>query len=378
MSLITLILFIVGFFVLIIGAEVLVRGASRLAIAAGISPLVVGLTVVAYGTSAPELAVTVQSSYAGQSAIAIGNVVGSNIANVLLILGISAAFKPLMVSRKLVRWDIPVMIALSILMLLMSLDGQIGRLDGLILFTGAVTYTIVTIWQSRKNHRRQARQAGAGGGKKGRLKAGPQLILIQLGLIIGGLSLLVLGSRWLVKGAVALAQFMGASELVIGLTIVAIGTSLPEIATSIAASIRGERDIAVGNAVGSNIFNILLVLGLCAIVAPAGVDVAQPALYFDIPVMVAVMVACLPIFFTGYAIARWEGFLFLGYYAAYTLYLFLNATRHEALAAFSTIMVTFVLPITGVTLVILTVRAIRINNRAGTKLEVRETAKHET
>jgi cation:H+ antiporter len=184
-----------------------------------------------------------------------------------------------------------------------------------------------------------------------------------LGLIVVGLALLVLGSRWLVNGAVALARLLGASELIIGLTILAIGTSMPEIATSIAAGIRGERDIAVGNAVGSNIFNILLVLGVCSMVAPRGVDVSPTALRFDMPVMIAVMVASLPIFFTGYQIARWEGIFFLGYYSAYLAYLFLEATQHEVLPAFSLIMLTFVVPISAITLLGLTIRAFRTNNR---------------
>ena len=173
----------------------------------------------------------------------------------------------------------------------------------------------------------------------------------------------MLGARWLVEGAVITAKILGVNELVIGLTIVAVGTSLPEIATSILAGLRGNRDIAVGNVVGSNIFNILLVLGLSSIVAPNGIDVAAPALAFDLPVMIAVAVACLPILFSGYRIARWEGFLFLGYYAAYAAFLYLNATHHAALDTFSWIMATFVLPITAVTLIVLTIRARRANQR---------------
>ena len=362
MDLITLILFILGFAVLIGGAEVLVRGASRLAIAAGITPLVVGLTVVAYGTSAPELAVSVQASYAGQADIAIGNVVGSNISNILLVLGVSAAVAPLTVSRQLIRSDIPVMIGLSILLFLMGLDGKISRGDGLILFAGAITYTAIVIWQSRRQVK-EALTRSAEDTTEPALKTGPRQIATQLAYIVVGLVLLVLGARWLVEGAVITAKILGVNELVIGLTIVAVGTSLPEIATSILAGLRGNRDIAVGNVVGSNIFNILLVLGLSSIVAPNGIDVAAPALAFDLPVMIAVAVACLPILFSGYRIARWEGFLFLGYYAAYAAFLYLNATHHAALDTFSWIMATFVLPITAVTLIVLTIRARRANQR---------------
>jgi len=354
MDLLTFILFAFGFVLLIAGAEVLVRGASRLAVAAGIAPLVVGLTVVAYGTSAPELAVTIQASFAGQADIAIGNVVGSNISNILLVLGISAAVAPLGISQQLVRADIPIMIGLSVLLLLMSLDGIISRFDGIFLFSGAIIYTIVVIWQSRKKM--------ANVEPEGPEFERPQKLWLQFVYIIVGLALLVLGARWLVNGAVAMARLLGVNELIVGLTVVAVGTSLPEIATSIVAGFRGQRSIAVGNAVGSNIFNILLVLGLCSIVAPNGVPVAASAVNFDIPVMIAVAGASLPIAFIGYKIVRWEGFMFLGYYIAYSVFLYLNATQHNALDTFNWVMISFVLPITLLTVVVLLIRDVRNNN----------------
>lgn len=360
MNLMTFVLFGIGLILLVSGAEVLVRGASRLAIAAGISPLVVGLTVVAYGTSAPELAVTIQSTYAGQADIAVGNVVGSNISNILLVVGLSAAIAPLIVAQQLVRLEIPLMIGLSFLVLLMGLDGKISRVDGLILASGAVAYTIFAIRQSRKESREVQEEYAQEFGD-GQAHAGLWQVLIQLGLVGLGVAMVVLGSRWLIDGAIALARHFGVSELVIGLTIIAVGTSLPEVATSAIASIRGERDIAVGNAVGSNIFNILAVLGFGSLVAPDGVSVAASALHFDIPVMIAVAIACLPIFFTNYRIARWEGLVFLGYYGAYALYLFLQATHHDALRTFSAIMITFVVPLTVITFLILALRALRTN-----------------
>lgn len=359
MDLVTLILFILGLGLLVVGAELLVKGASRLAVSVGISPLVIGLTVVAFGTSAPELAVSVQSAYAGQADIALGNVVGSNIFNVLLILGLSALIAPLLVSQQLVRLDVPLMIGVSVLLLLLSLDGSLSRIDGLLLSSGLVIYTVWSIRQSRKENTQiqeeyteAVREASAVGGKL-------RTVIINLGLIVGGLILLVLGSRWLVDGAVMIAKTLGVSELVIGLTIIAAGTSLPEVATSVIASIRGERDIAVGNVVGSNLFNILFVLGLSSILAPNGIPVAPSALSFDIPVMIAVAIACLPIFFTGNVISRWEGAVFLGYYVAYTLYLILDATEHDALPLFSNAMLLFALPLTAITLLTVTVRAIR-------------------
>lgn len=361
MDIITLLLFILGFVLLISGAEFLVRGASRLAVTIGISPLVVGLTVVAYGTSAPELAVTVQATYAGQADIAIGNVVGSNIANILLVLGLSALTTPLIVDQKLVRLEIPLMIGLSFLVLFMGWDGAISRLDGIVLFAGAVAYTVFAIRQSRKESKAiQKEYEEEFDGEKAILKS-PVQVAWQFVLIGVGVSMLMLGSRWLIDGAVAMAHYLGVSELIIGLTVVAVGTSLPEVATSVVASLRGERDIAVGNVVGSNIFNILSVLGLCSIVAPAGINVSTAALSFDIPVMIAVAVACLPIFFTDYRIARWKGVMFVGYYVAYTVYLYLQATEHGALGPFSLVMSLFVIPLTVITLLVLLVRHIQLS-----------------
>lgn len=361
MDTVTLLLFLSGFVLLVVGADILVQGARGLAVAAGVSQLVIGLTIVAYGTSSPEIVVAVLSSWEGQSDLAVGNVVGSNISNILLVLGFSAAIAPLIVSRQLVRLEIPLMIGISFLLMLMGIDGKLGKLDGFILCAGAIIYTVFTIYKSRQENERSRLEANQEQGNKSSSQSLRQT-LTQLGMILIGIVMLLLGSGWLIDGAVAVAKIWGVGELIIGLTIVAIGTSLPELATSVAATIRGERDLAVGNVVGSNIFNILLVLGLSGLIAPDGVTVPLPALNFDIPVMIAVAIACLPIFFSGYRIARWEGFLFLGYYIAYTLYLFLNATEHNALDAFSKIMLTFVMPLTVITLVIVSLRAFNSNN----------------
>jgi cation:H+ antiporter len=358
----TIVLFVVGLALLVVGAEALVRGASRLAVAAGISPLVVGLTVVAFGTSAPELAVTLGAALAGEPEMALGNVVGSNIANVLLILGLSAAVAPLVVAQQLVRFDVPLMIGVSFLVLLLARDGSIGRAEGGLLFGGVITYVVVSVLQSRREEAAiRAEYAGAftPPARRGRLGW-----LVDLGLLVGGLAMLVLGARWLVAGAVAAAAALGVSELVIGLTVVAIGTSLPEVATSVIASVRGERDIAVGNVVGSNLYNLLAVLGAGALASAGGVPVPAAALAFDLPVMVVAAVACLPVFFTGYCIARWEGWLFLGYYGAYLAYVVLAATEHAALPAFGAAMSWFVLPLTALTLAVLAVGALR-RSRAG-------------
>jgi cation:H+ antiporter len=350
----------IGSAVLIGGAEVLIRGASRLAVSVGISPLVVGLTVVAFGTSAPELAVTVGASYAGEPELALGNIVGSNIFNVLMILGTTAAVAPLVVSRQLVRFDVPLMIVVSLVVSAMALDGRIDRLDGAVLFAGILGYTVFSIVKSRSEsalvqkeyetalHASEAKRSSAA---------------VNILLMVAGLVLLVLGARWLVEGATAIAQALGVSELVIGLTIVAAGTSLPEIATSVLAALRGERDIAVGNVVGSNLFNLMAVLGLGSIVAPEGVPVSAGALTFDIPVMIAAAIGMLPICFTGYLIARWEGLLLMGYYVAYASFIALQAADHQGLDEFRRAMVYFVMPLTAITIVVVTARSLERRRR---------------
>ncbi len=331
------------------GAELLVRGASGLAIALGVSPLVVGLTVVAFCTSAPELAVGLQASLVGQDDIAIGNAVGSNIANVLLILGIAAAVKPLVVAQQLVRIDVPIAIAATLLLLLLGQNGRIERLEGGLLLAGAIAYTVFAIAQSR----RETQTIRAEYEREYGSATGTYPWVWQSGCVVVGLALLVLGAHWLVGGAVSLARMLGVSELVISLTVVAIGTSLPEIATSVLASWRGDADIGAGNAIGSNITNILLVIGICALASPQGLRFAPAVLRFDLPVALAVIVACLPIFARGYRLARWEGILFLAYYAAYLAYLCLDATHHDMLPTFSAAMGAFVLPLTLVTLGVL-------------------------
>lgn len=357
MNFLTILLLILGLALLVAGAEALVKGASRIAAIAGISPLVIGLTIVAYGTSAPEMSVSIMSSYAGQADIAVGNVVGSNIFNVLFILGISALVAPLVVAQQLIRLDVPIMIGVSLLMLILGLDGNLGHLDGILLFVLGIAYTVFLIYQSRKESNSEVQAEYAQFGETG----GRSLRdwLINLGLIVGGLALLILGSRWLVDGAIEIARAFGISELVIGLTIVAAGTSLPELATSVIASIRGERDIAVGNVVGSNIFNILAVLGLSATVSPNGLQVSTALLTFDVPVMIAVAVACLPIFATGNLIERWEGILFCCYYFAYALYLILQSTHHDALPFYSAAMLWFVIPLTVITILTIFMRSRR-------------------
>jgi len=350
--------FLLGLGALVLGAELLVRGASKLALSFGISSLVVGLTVVAFGTSAPEMAVSVRSAWSGRVDIALGNVVGSNIFNVLFILGLSALVTPLVVHQQVIRQEVPVMIGVSLLLWALALDGGIGRWEGFLLAGLVLGYTVLLIRQSRRETAAVQAEVEAEYTEAfdGPPKGWDSHWGVQALLILAGLALLVTGAHWLVESAVGFARTLGVSELVIGLTIVAAGTSLPEVATSVMAAFRGERDIAVGNVVGSNIFNILAVLGISAGVAPADLAVAPAMLAFDLPIMVAVAVACLPVFFTGARVNRGEGALFLLLYAAYTVYLVLLATHHDALHGYSLAMGGFVLPLLAVTLIVLAVR----------------------
>ncbi len=351
----TVMLLLLGLALLLVGAEMLVRGASRLALATGMSPLVIGLTVVAFGTSAPELAVSIGAANSGAPDIAMGNVVGSNITNVLLILGVSALIAPLIVARQLIRVDVPIMVSVSVLVLALALDGGIGRVDGAILAALLVGYTLLQVRLGRSD-------PAAGDAALDTVDGPPRgtrAWVMNVALVGGGLALLILGANWLVDSATLIAREFGLSELVIGLTVVAVGTSMPEIATSIIATLRGQRDLAVGNVVGSNIFNLLGVLGLAAVISPTGIPVSPAAVNFDIPVMIATAVACLPIFFTGHSIQRWEGALFLGYYLAYTAYLLMAASSHDALDDFRLVMQAVVMPLTLVTLAVVTWRHLR-------------------
>jgi cation:H+ antiporter len=300
--------FLGGFALLVIGANMLIHGASRIAAALGVSPLVIGLTVVAFGTSAPELAVSVRAALGGNADVALGNVVGSNTFNVLFILGVSALLVPLAIVPRLLWFDVPILIGVSALAWWLASDGAVSRWEGALLVAGIAGYTLLQIETSRRARSTVPRPAAA---------RSLLAVLWNLLLVAGGLALLVLGADWLVQAAVAIARALGVSDLVIALTIVAAGTSLPEVAASVVAALKRERDIAVGNVVGSNIFNLLCVLGVSAAVAPEGVRVPPAALALDIPVMFGVAAVCLPVFWIGRRVSRAEGALLLLGYCAY-------------------------------------------------------------
>ena len=341
MDLMTFTLLFLGLVLLTVGADILVQGASDLAENLGISPLIVGLTIVAFGTSAPELAVNMKAAWAGNPDIAVGNVVGSNILNILLVLGVAALIAPIGVHKRLIKWEVPLMIGVSCLLLFLSYDGLLDRWDGLLLSSGILLYTSFTI-KNAGSYPLEPDSEEEGSKSTSLIK--------QIIFIVVGLGLLVQGSDWLVEGAVTIATYYGISELIIGLTVISIGTSLPELATVVSASLRGKQDLVVGNVVGSNLFNILLVIGFTSLISPNGLAVSQTAIVFDMPVMIVVALACLPIFFSDYLIERWEGGLFLAYYFAYTAYLFLNVTQHSSLSTFNTVMIWFVIPLTVITL----------------------------
>ncbi|HAI10950.1 MAG TPA: sodium:calcium antiporter [Phycisphaerales bacterium] len=332
---------ICGLVFLLAGAELLVRGASRLATSFGMSPLAIGLTVVAFGTSSPELAVSLNAAWTDQYDVVIGNAVGSNIFNILIILGLSSMIIPLAVHQQIIRIDLPIMVGISSLVWWMLADGFLSRIESAILVFGAVMYTLLTLRLSKnesesvKIEYAQAFEMPRTTPRRGR----------SVLLIVFGLAMCVLGSRWMVAGAITIAKFAGLSELLIGLTIVAAGTSLPELATSAVAAIRGQRDIAVGNVIGSNIFNLLGILGLTGLIGPSLIPASSQVLQLHLPVMVGVSVVCLPVLLTDYVISRWEGVLFVVFYVSYVMYMVLLNQQHSFAIPLGNFLIWGMLPI---------------------------------
>lgn len=313
MSPVEIVLYLVGGLVMLfIGAEGLIRGSSNLAIKIGITPLVVGLTVVAFGTSTPELVVSLKAALLGNSSISLGNVVGSNIANIALILGVAAIIKPLDVHANVIMREIPIMILITVLFLFLLIDGELGFIDGLIFVIGLVIYLIVNVLLARKEKNPEVDSEFKEGLKS---KLG---VPVSIVLMLAGLGLLILGANLFVQSAVAIAKMFNVSDAIIGLTIVAIGTSLPELITSIVASYKKEADIAIGNVVGSNIFNILGILGITALIIP----ISSVGLgYVDLGVMLFTAIILFPLSRTGFSISRFEGAILLVGYAGYIFYL---------------------------------------------------------
>lgn len=347
-----LFLFLLGLAGLVAGSEILVRGASGLALRLGLSPLVIGLTVVSFGTSAPEVAVSVEAAWRGATDLIVGNVIGSNIFNILAILGLSAMVIPLSVHNQVIRQELPVMIGAGVLLLVLGNDGQLGTVDAAMLSLCLIVYTVFLVVQSRQEEKRLRAMGANNGSVEDQGQQPPPALWLSIIFVLGGLVLLVYGSGWLVEASIAFAKALGVSDLVIGLTVVAAGTSMPELAASIAAAVKGERDMAVGNVIGSCTFNLFGCLGVAGLVSEGGLALAPAAMGFDLWVMLATFIACLPAFISGREIARWEGTVFFAYYVFYVVYLILHAQSHSALGAFSDALMGFVIPLTVITLVV--------------------------
>ncbi|WP_370059468.1 calcium/sodium antiporter [Pseudomonas protegens] len=325
-----------GLVMLIAGAELLVRAAIRLAARLHMRPLIIGLSIVAFSSSAPQMAISLQATLADNTDIAVGSVIGSSIFNILVTLGLSALIIPLRVSRQLVRLDIPLMIGASLLVFVLAYNEQLSPSDGLILLAALVLYLGLLLRQSRHSHRPHS---PAPAGQRSWAPRISSLLMVLLGL-----GLLVFAGHLLLGAAVSVADDLGLSERVMGLTVIAVSTSLPQLATSLLAALRGQREIAVGNIIGSNLFNLLGVLGFTALVAPTPLSVSPNALDFDLPVMLGVAVLCLPVFYSGYRVTRAEGLLFLGLYLAYGLHVVSFTTGMPLAGKLEHLMLFFVLP----------------------------------
>lgn len=292
---------------LFIGAEGLVRGSSALALRAGLSPLIVGLTIVAFGTSSPELVVSIKAGLSGQGDIAVGNVVGSNIFNIAFILGLTALVCPIPVHRQIIKVDAPIALGVALLLVVLLIDNALGRFEGALLFLGIITYTFMNVVLARK----EPVMTNPGDTPAPTVS---RHWTLDVAFIVGGLVVLVIGSRLLVEHSINLAKGFGISEAVIGLTIVAAGTSMPELATSIVAAFRKQPDIAIGNVVGSNVFNILGILGLSSLMSPL---TASGISALDYATMVVFTVILIPLLYTGRILHRIEGAVLLSLYGAY-------------------------------------------------------------
>jgi len=311
-----------GLVALIAGAEVLVRAGTSLASSLGIRPIMIGLTVVSLGTSVPELAVGIGAARGGNGGLAIGNIVGANLVNILFVLGLSAALVPIALERATLRFDLPVMTSAALLLYLLSIDGELTRLDGVILLLGAVAYTAGLVRIGRRETADMA--AGSATGVAG--AADRDRPLRQVLLLLVALAVVVVGAELLVDGAVSIARSLGVSDAVIGLTIVALGTTAPELVTTVASTLRGDRDLAIGNLIGSSIYNLCAILGLTVLVAPHGVPVPHEVLAADLVLLVVATAAAVPVFVTGSRISRIEGGLFVACYMGYLAWLLLTRT----------------------------------------------------
>lgn len=322
-------LLLAGFAVLVVGGELLVRGASALSARMGISPMVVGLTVVAIGSSLPELAVGVDAAVRGSPGLVTGNIVGTNIVNLLLVLGLAAAIQPIITARQMLRLDLPAVAAAAVLLLVLSLGGSLTWPAGVLLLLVGVAYTATILWYTKRSRAQElSRQAAQvqtveTPDTQDAPPAGWRRGAVDAVLLLGGIALVILGADWLVTGAVDIASELGVSDALIGLTIVAVGTSAPELVTTVVATLRGQASMAVGNLIGSSVYNIVFILGATVLVAPDGIPVPDEVLRVDMPVLVVVSLLVVLMFRTGRRMSRWEGLLLVAFYAVYLTYLVL-------------------------------------------------------
>lgn len=328
--------FVAGLVALAFGAEVMVRGGAQMASRLGISPIVVGLTVVSIGTSLPELAVGVTAAAEGSGTLAVGNIAGTNAVNLLFILGLSALLRPLAIRHRTLRLDLPAMAVAAVLFWVLSLDGTLSRADGVILLCAAIAYTVVVVRSARSESRdfvdeyAYAYQGEPAGDQRPPTRE-PELpdtgsLVRHFAMTVVGITIVVVGAEWLVDGAVGFAREFGVSDALIGLTIVAIGTSAPELVTTIVSTVRGERDIAIGNLLGSSVFNIVLILGATCLVPAHGLHLTSSLVWIDIPVMVAATLILIPIFFSGRRVHRAEGGAMVVAYLAYLTFVLVTQT----------------------------------------------------
>ncbi len=341
-----------GLVLLVLGAELLVRAALRLATRLHVRPFIIGLSLVAFGSTAPQLTVSLQAAYQGAPDVAVGSVIGSNIFNILVILGLTALIIPLRVSRQLVRVDLPLMIGASALTYLLAANGYLGRLEGSLLLLGLVAYLLV-LWRQSRHYARAYTAPCTQHVGRARFWSVTSL------QVAGGLLLLSLAGYLVLEAAIELATDLGLSERVIGLTVVAVCTSLPELAAALVAAMRGEREVAVGTVIGSNLFNLLGVLGLTALVAPDPLSISPNALAFDLPVMLGVAALSLPVFYSGYRITRAEGLVLLGLYLVYGLHVMTFTVGMPLAGRLEHLMFFYVLPVLGAVLLYTTLRAWR-------------------
>ncbi|MGA0163702.1 MAG: calcium/sodium antiporter [Bdellovibrionota bacterium] len=355
---------VLGLVILSFGADWLVRASVKISGLLSIPTVIIGLTIVSFGTSAPELAVSAISALSNQSDLAIGNVLGSNIFNILVIIGLSAAIRPMQVHLNLIRIDTPILVALSFLLFLICWGLEISRFAGFILVGLLAAYILLQLFLVKREKKSAkideelqeiVKETQIKGDKT-------KAFLMYSGLFLVGLGLLILGSRWFVSGSVDLARWLGWSELIIGLTLVAVGTSIPEIAASVAAALRGHHDIAIANAIGSNVFNILCVLGITSIIQP--LSVAPEALVFDFPVMISVALICWPIFLQGRKVERYEGFLLLLFYLGYMSLLYLRAIGTIELSTYTDTLLYWIIPLASILFVSLIFHLIRKKSAA--------------